>query len=116
QDVGKRLETAVYLELRRRAAGSRLETLTSYTSRSAKKEKVDFLKGDALADAPYALYQVCADMSNEKTRQREIASLSLAMTETGTPEGLILTLHESGEEHTDAGVIRILPAWQWSLL
>ncbi|MEG0620614.1 MAG: ATP-binding protein [Raoultibacter sp.] len=116
QDVGKRLETAVYLELRRRAAGSRLETLTSYTSRSGKKEKVDFLKGDALADAPYALYQVCADMSNEKTRQREIGSLSLAMTETGTPEGLILTLHESGEEHSDAGVIHILPAWQWSLL
>ncbi|MEG1831675.1 MAG: ATP-binding protein, partial [Raoultibacter sp.] len=62
------------------------------------------------------LYQVCADMSNEKTRQREITSLSLAMTETGTSEGLILTLHESGEEHSDAGVIHILPAWQWSLL
>lgn len=32
QDVGKRFETAVYLELRRRMAGKRTESITSYTA------------------------------------------------------------------------------------
>lgn len=49
QDVGKRFETAVYLELRRRMAGKRTESITSYTAPGPRGQKVDFLLGDALA-------------------------------------------------------------------
>lgn len=60
QDVGKRFETAVYLELRRRMAGKRTESITSYTAPGPRGQKVDFLLGDALAAEPYALIQVTA--------------------------------------------------------
>lgn len=52
QDVGKRFETAVYLELRRRMAGKRTESITSYTAPGPRGQKVDFLLGDALAAEP----------------------------------------------------------------
>lgn len=101
QDVGKRLETAVYQELARRMAGSRMagrriESVTSYTVPSPKREKIDFLVGDAPALDPYALYQVTADMSSEKTRRRELGSLEAAMAKTGIGEGTVVTLREGG--------------------
>lgn len=60
QDIGKRLETAIFCELQRRTSGRRTETITSYTMPTSKQEKVDFLIGDALATEPYGLIQVCA--------------------------------------------------------
>ena len=116
QDVGKRFETAVYQELARRMAGSRIESVTSYTVPSPKREKVDFLVGDALALDPYALYQVTADMSSEKTRRRELGSLEAAMARTGVGEGTVVTLREEGVEETSAGPVAIVPAWKWALL
>ena len=116
QDIGKRLETAIHMELMRRLAGSRVEAVTSYTVPSSKKEKVDFLVGDALALEPYALYQVTVDMTAEKTRRREIGSLTAAMARTGIIHGTVITLREEGAEKTDAGSIDIIPAWKWALL
>ena len=116
QDIGKRLETAVHMELMRRLAGSRVEAVTSYTAPSSKKEKVDFLVGDALALEPYALYQVTVDMAAEKTRRREIGSLTAAMARTGIDHGTVITLREEGAEKTDEGSIDIIPAWKWALL
>ncbi|OZG59729.1 ATPase AAA [Bifidobacterium lemurum] len=116
QDVGKRLETAVFGELRRRTSGKRTEAVTSYTMPTARQEKVDFLVGDAMAAEPYALYQVTADMEAEKTRAREIGSLDAVMRRTGLTEGTIITLREEGGETTEAGRIRIIPAWKWALL
>ena len=116
QDIGKRLETAVYIELSRRLAGSRVEAVTSYTVPSNKKEKVDFLVGDALAVEPYALYQVTVDITAEKTRRRELGSLTAAMEKTGIEQGTVITLNEEGTEQTAAGSVDIIPAWKWSLL
>lgn len=94
QDIGKRLETAIFCELQRRTSGRRTETITSYTMPTSKQEKVDFLIGDALATEPYGLIQVCANMGNEKTRAREIGSLQAVMQRTNVDSGLILTLNE----------------------
>ena len=116
QDIGKRLETAIYIELMRRMAGSRVEAVTSYTVPSAKKEKVDFLVGDALALEPYALYQVTVDMTVEKTRRRELGSLEAAMLKTGIANGTVITLREEGSAQVAGGQIAIIPAWKWALL
>ena len=115
QDVGKRLETAVYIELSRRLAKGRMETMTSFTVPSTKREKVDFLIGDALANEPYELYQVTMNLDSSKTRQRETGSLEAAMQATGVTEGTIITLRENGEEPTGAGTIHVIPAWMWAL-
>ena len=115
QDIGKRLETAVYIELRRRNAGRRTETVTSLTVPSAKREKVDFLVGDALGMEPYDLYQVTVDMALEKTRKREVSSLEAGMRLAHLDRGTIITLREQGEIPSEAGQIAIVPAWKWAL-
>ena len=47
QDYGKRLETLVYLELRRRFSGRRADAISSLSIPGTKQKKVDFLNGDA---------------------------------------------------------------------
>ena len=115
QDIEKRLETAVYIELRRRNAGRRTEMVTSLTVPSAKREKVDFLVGDALGMEPYDLYQVTVDMALEKTRKREVSSLEAGMRLAHLDRGTIITLCEQGEIPSEVGQIAIVPAWKWAL-
>lgn len=115
QDIGKRLETAIHGELLRRLALSRIDTVTSYTEPKTRK-KVDFLIGDALGTDPYELIQVTVDMVAEKTRKREINSLTRAMTATRVSEGTVVTLREEGHLEGDFGTISIVPAWKWALL
>lgn len=116
QDVGKRLETVVYLELKRRLLGSRVEAITSYTAPTAGREKVDFLVGDALGAEPYELYQVTATMESEKTRRRELGSLAKAMRLTRIHAGYVITLREDGTTELDGEAIRMIPAWLWTLM
>lgn len=115
QDIGKRFETAVFLELRRRLAGRRIDTLTSYTVPDASRRKVDFLLGDALASEPYALIQASLSLESAKTRTREISSLAAAMSATRLEHGTVVTLREEGRCETDEGSIDIVPAWKWFL-
>lgn len=115
QDVGKRLETAVQGELMRRLAPSRIDTVTSYTEPRTKR-KVDFLVGDALGAEPYELMQVTVDMTAEKTRKRELASLTEAMTVTKVRTGTVITLREEDSLEGAYGTIAVVPAWKWALL
>lgn len=115
QDAGKRLETAVHNELARRAASGRIDTVCSLTVPSAKKEKVDFVVGDALSLEPYGLIQVTVDMAADRTRAREIGSLVAAMRYAGVREGLVVTLRERSTIEVPEGIIEVVPAWQWAL-
>ena len=114
QDLCKRFETAVFCELLRRNSDSRISTITSYTDPETSK-KVDFLIGDALGTIPYNLVQVTADMTNPKTRKRELEALDAAMRSTKIEMGTIVTLRESGTESLDHGLVEIVPAWKWML-
>lgn len=98
QDVGKRLETAVFAELGRRTQGGRAEAVTSFTAPTARREKVDFLVGDVLASSPYELIKVTAGMETSKTRRRELGSLEVAMGRTGMSNGVVITLREDEEQ------------------
>lgn len=115
QDVGKRLETAVYLELARRLAGSRDETVASWSAPAPQREKVDFVVGDALALEPYRAYQVCADMSAARTRKRELRALGSAMNAGSLDTGTVITLDQEEELSIEEGTVLVIPAWRWSL-
>lgn len=115
QDQGKRLETLIYLELRRRLAGARTDTVSSLTVPGTEGRKVDFLLGDVSGIDPYELVQVTYDMSAEKTRKREVGSLEAAMRFTKLDTGTIITLRERTKIETPAGTIAVIPAWQWCL-
>lgn len=115
QDEGKRFETAVYLELRRRMAGRRTDTITSFTAPSDRKQKVDFLIGDSLGLEPYELCQASLSIASAATRKREIGSLVAAMKATKLERGTIITLNEEEVVETEAGKIDVVPAWKWLL-
>ncbi len=115
QDIGKRLETSVYMELMRRTANGRMEAVTSYTARTPNREKVDFLIGDALASEPFELLQVSTRMDAEKTRAREVGALEVAMGETRVERAAVITLREEGRIAGAHGDIEIVPAWKWAL-
>lgn len=119
EDIGLRLETAVYLELRRRMAGRRTDAVSSYTDPGPQRQKVDFIVGEAFAGeattTPYALYQVPLSLEAERTRRRELDSLDAAMARTGLDEGTLITLRASDTVNMPHGTVRVVPAWQWFL-
>lgn len=120
EDVGLRLETAVYLELRRRMAGRRTDTISSFTDSGPRHQKVDFLVGEAYAGGleptvPYALYQVSLSLDSKRTKERELDSLDTAMARTGLTKGTVITLREDTHITLSHGTAHIVPAWRWFL-
>lgn len=115
QDVSKRLETTVYLELVRRLAGRRIETVSSYTAPKSAEGKVDFIVGDALSRETYEPIQVTVTMESEKTRKREVGALEACMKRANIDHGTIVTRAEAETIKTTAGRIDVVPAWQWLL-
>lgn len=113
RDLGARLETAVYLELRRRIADRREGHISYYKTESGRE--VDFVLGQAEELRVASLLQVCADLGDADMRRRELRALAEAMRETGQRTASIVTLHEEGRVAIDEGEIRILPAWRWLL-
>ncbi|MHB8763322.1 MAG: ATP-binding protein [Deferrisomatales bacterium] len=106
-DWGHLLETAVYLEVRRR--GGRADYY-----RTAGGREVDFVV--TARDGRRELLQVCADPSDPGTREREVAALAEAAQELGLPGGTVVT--EAQEASWDAGgcSVEVVPAWRWLLL
>lgn len=108
-DLGARLETLVFLELKRR--GHEVYYLKSSTF------DVDFcvVKGSKIK----FLIQVSYLISNEKTKQRELSSLIKAHTEFQKihpiNELLIITWDERADLQIDGVKVKILPAWMWLL-
>ena len=57
--------------------------------------------------------QVCYDISDERTRRREIKGLILAAQKTGCSNLVLITDSEEGEIIVDGRCIRIVPAYEW---
>jgi predicted AAA+ superfamily ATPase len=112
-NLGARLEDAVYLQLRRGLHGTR-DGVISYYSTEAGHE-VDFIVGDPETGHATQLVQVCADLAQADTRQREVRALEAAMGEVGLREGTIVTMHDAEDLGVAGGVIHVVPAWAWML-
>lgn len=61
------------------------------------------------------LVQSCYDMSNEKTRRREVKSLLKAMDHFGLKEGIVITRDMEEEIMEDENRIRLIPIRKWLL-
>lgn len=114
-DVGQRLEDAVYLELRRRCCSDRNEAITSLRTKAHNYE-VDFAVGDVLFDSSLELYQVCVDTSDKKTLKREMRALWEAMEENGVHQSTLIVADGNAETYEQDGlVVNQIPAWRWFL-
>ena len=105
QERGRMLEAIIFMELVR----SKQEV---YYYKTGRGKKVDFLIKGKSANQ---LIQVTWDMSEEKTKQREIASLLEAMKEQKLNHGLVLTFNSTERLNFGNKHISIRPVYQWLL-
>ncbi len=106
-NMGHALETAVFVELRRRGAE------VAYVKTPAGFE-VDFLATNR--DGTQDLIQVCANPDHPETLAREVRSLEDAAPIYPRAGQLLLTLESRLPFRAVPSPIKILPAWQWMLL
>ncbi|MFA4842833.1 MAG: ATP-binding protein [Candidatus Omnitrophota bacterium] len=106
KNKGKFLENLVFLELKRKFP-------EIYYYKTSNNLEVDFLVKSGRKDI--ALIQVSDNLDNEKTRQREINSLSRAMDELKLKKGLILTEDTDEEIKTNGKAILVQPIYKWLL-
>ena len=109
EDQGRLLENLIYIELKRRGGEIYFHK---------EQRECDFLvrKEGRICNA----LQVCWDLQNPETREREIQGLCEAMQVHGLTSGTILTRSQEEEfkvqvNETTAS-IAILPAWKWICL
>lgn len=107
ENLGWRLETIVYLELLRRKAGTEYD-IYYFQGRSA---ETDFVVCDG--NKPLAIYQVSYDISNEKTRKREVRGCIAGAKATKCNNIFLITDHESGMIEVEGYTIQIIPVWEW---
>ena len=77
------------------------------------KEEVDFLVKEG--KKVKQLIQVCYDLSNFMTLDREIRVLIKASKEFECNNLVIISLDEEREEKVNGRVIKIIPVWKWLL-
>lgn len=110
ENRGRLMENVVAVELKRRAsyldAGCEIYYWKDYNGKEA-----DFIlkKGREVAE----VIQVCRDISNINTRERELNSLVAAGKELRCVNLLVITWDEEGEEKYGNNSIRFIPLWKW---
>lgn len=107
QNMGWRLENVVFVELLHRA-GRRYSDVFYYRDRSF---EVDFLV--TKSGVVETLYQVCYDMSEEKTRKREINGLLQGARKFHCTDLTIITFSQEETVIEDNMTIHIIPAAHW---
>lgn len=114
-ELGQRLEDAVYLELRRRNVGTRAESVSSFVTRGHGYE-VDFVVGDVMFQDALELVQVSVGVEDETTRARELRALWEALEETGLEEATLVVAGGDEASYVQGNRrIRQVPAWKWFL-
>lgn len=105
-NLGWRLETIVYLELLRRKSTTDND-IYYFKSRNAEADFVVCDKNKTLA-----VYQVSYDISNEKTRKREIKGCIAGAKGTKCDNIFLITDHESGIIEEQGYKIQVIPIWE----
>lgn len=107
ENLGWRLETIVYLELRRRIKTEE-EDIYYFDNGSA---EADFVVCDG--NRAVGIYQVAYDIENSKTRRREINGAVSAAKTARCGNVYILTDHHSETIVHEDVTIKAMPVWEW---
>ncbi len=106
ENIGRLYENVVFIELKRK-------NKETYYWENESKLEVDFLIVEK--QKVKELIQVCYDLSNEKTKEREINALVFGLKEFKLNEGIIITQNIEKEEIIDNKKIKYIPLWKWLL-
>jgi hypothetical protein len=110
KNIGKLMENIVAVELLRQKSGSSSRPGIFYWKDHQHRE-VDFVirKGTVVSQ----LIQVCYDINDPKTRERELKSLIRAKSEMGCSDLLVITWDRESVEEYKGNSIRFVPLWKW---
>ncbi len=100
------LENMIFLHLRRQWPR------VNYYLTGKKRQEVDFIVADNHGDPVMAL-QVCLDISEKATIQRELESLAATANYFKIESNLIITYNQAGDFCVDGIKIKAVPAWKW---
>lgn len=107
ENLGWRLETIVYLELRRRIRSAG-EDIYYFNNGSV---EADFVVCDG--NRVVGIYQVAYDIENQKTRRREVNGAVIAAKSTKCDNVYILTALQSETIVHEGVTIKVMPVWEW---
>ncbi len=106
EEMGRLAENIAFIELKRRKKDI-------FYWKDKQQREVDFVvrEGKKIKQ----LVQVCWNIDDEKTREREIHALLSAMELFKLKEGLVITEDKEEEESIKGQKIRFVPLWKWLL-
>jgi hypothetical protein len=106
ENIGRLYENLVFIELKRR-------NKNIYFWKDKSDAEVDFLIVEK--NKVTSLIQVTYDLSDLKTREREIKGLLYGLNEFKLKVGIIITKDLEKEEEIDGKIIQYIPLWKWLL-
>ena len=112
KNSGKLMENIVANELRIRQTFDPM--IEIYYYKDAAGREVDFIIKEGLQIRE--LIQVCDDISNMETKDREITGMIMALEELNLKRGLVITEDFEGEENIKGKEIIFKPLWKWLLI
>ncbi|MEW5691757.1 MAG: ATP-binding protein [Candidatus Hydrogenedentota bacterium] len=110
-DLGKLMENVVFLELLRKTNKNPL--IEIYYFKSSNSKKVDFLLKDGLKIKQ--LIQVCYEIEDFSTKERELKSLIRASEELSCNNLQVISWDYEAQEKFKEKKIRFIPLWKWLL-
>jgi len=108
-DMGRLFENAVFLELKRRMP----QQCEIHYWKNASGFEVDFVIREGLKTKE--IIQASYDISNEKTKERELRGLASCAKELDLKQGILITKEAEGTEIVDGIKVQIMPFWKWVL-
>lgn len=106
ENIGRLYENLVFIEFKRRCKNI-------YFWKDKSDYEVDFLVTEK--NKVTSLIQVTYDLSNLKTKEREIRGLLSGLNEFKLKTGTIITKDLEKEETIDGKIIKYIPLWKWLL-
>lgn len=110
ENLGRLAENLVFIELKRRYSTNPLVDIFYWKTNN---KEVDFIIRTGMK--VNSVIQVCWNISDEKTKEREIEPLLKAMEEFKLKEGLIITEDFESQEEIGNKKIIYKPLWKWLL-
>lgn len=111
ENIGKMAENIVFINLKRKQSAN--PNIELYYWKDSHHREVDFvIKNNRRLEQ---LIQVCWDITNPKTKNREITALLKASKELSCNNMVIITEDDEAEEAIKGKKIQFIPLWKWLL-
>ncbi len=111
ENIGRLAENIVFLTLKRKQILD--PQIELFYWKDAQHREVDFVIKHGLDVT--SLIQVCWNMSDEKTKNRELRSLHKGMKNLNITNATVITDATEGEENLNGYTVKIIPLWKWLL-